>query len=73
MMEAIEGFLAMGGYAAYVWPSILVTLAVLLGLAWQARVNHASARDQVRARLRQIDARSDTQLESGRDIDHDSA
>jgi heme exporter protein D len=29
-------FLAMGGYAAYVWPAFAVTVLVLGGLAWHA-------------------------------------
>jgi len=29
-------FLAMGGYAAYVWPAFAVTALVLGGLAWHA-------------------------------------
>jgi heme exporter protein D len=29
-------FLAMGGYAAYVWSAFGLTLAVLLGLLWQS-------------------------------------
>ncbi len=29
-------FLAMGGYAAYVWPALGLTAAVMIGLAWQS-------------------------------------
>ncbi len=32
-MESVSDFLAMGGYAAYVWPAIGLTLAVLIGFA----------------------------------------
>lgn len=38
-MEAglsVDAFLAMGGYAAYVWPAFGLTLLVLLGLLWQS-------------------------------------
>lgn len=35
-MQALENFLAMGGYAAYVWPAIALTLAVLVWLAWSS-------------------------------------
>ena len=38
-MQALEDFLAMGGYAAYVWPAILLTLAVLVWLAWSSLAN----------------------------------
>lgn len=30
-------FLAMGGYAAFVWPAYGVALVVMVGLAWRAR------------------------------------
>jgi heme exporter protein D len=31
-MESIGTFFAMGGYAAYVWPALIVSAVVLLGL-----------------------------------------
>ncbi len=31
-MDAIREFLAMGGYAAFVWPAFGVTLVVMVGL-----------------------------------------
>lgn len=31
-MSALATFIHMGGYAAFVWPSFAVTLAVLIGL-----------------------------------------
>ena len=31
-MASIETFLAMGGYAGYIWPAYAVTAAVLVGL-----------------------------------------
>jgi heme exporter protein D len=30
-------FLAMGGYAAYVWPSFGIAVVVMLGVAWASR------------------------------------
>jgi heme exporter protein D len=36
MTEEIGHYLAMGGYAAFVWPAYGVALAVLGGLAWQS-------------------------------------
>jgi heme exporter protein D len=36
MTEEIGRYLAMGGYAAFVWPAYGVALAVLGGLAWQS-------------------------------------
>jgi len=32
----VDAFLAMGGYAAYVWPAFGLTLLVLIGLLWQS-------------------------------------
>ena len=31
-MDGIERFLAMGGYAVYVWPAFAVTAVVMIGL-----------------------------------------
>jgi heme exporter protein D len=36
MIGEAGGFMAMGGYAAFVWPAYGVALAVLGGLAWQS-------------------------------------
>lgn len=36
-MEGAESFFAMGGYAAYVWPSLLMTAAVMLALVVLSR------------------------------------
>jgi heme exporter protein D len=36
MTGGIGHYLAMGGYAAFVWPAYGVALAVLGGLAWQS-------------------------------------
>jgi heme exporter protein D len=36
MTGAIGLYLAMGGYAAFVWPAYGVALAVLGGLVWQS-------------------------------------
>lgn len=32
-MAQIQAFLAMGGYAAFVWPAFITTFAVVIGLA----------------------------------------
>jgi heme exporter protein CcmD len=37
--DAMMQFLGMGGYAAYVWPSVLLTVAVmLLNIYWARRL-----------------------------------
>ncbi len=52
-MEQIRTFVEMGGYAAFVWPSFALTLAVMLGfLATTLRDLRARER-----RLRQLEAR----------------
>ena len=35
-MDRVATFLAMGGYAAYVWPAFAVALIVMLGLLVQS-------------------------------------
>ncbi len=44
-------FFAMGGYAAYVWPSFGLTLFLLIHNVRSARRLHASAREQAMRRL----------------------
>lgn len=46
-------FLAMGGYAVYVWPSFGLTLMLLIHNIRAARRYHAKAREQA---LRGLDA-----------------
>ncbi len=45
------GFLAMGGYAAYVWPAFNLTLAVMLWNVHAARRAHERAREEALRRL----------------------
>lgn len=51
-MDAIAKFLAMGGYAAYVWPALGLTALVLVGLL-VASVRSARRRE---AELTQLEA-----------------
>ncbi len=47
----MTGFLAMGGYAAYVWPSYGLTLGVIiLNIVWARRLLLKS-REEARRRL----------------------
>jgi heme exporter protein D len=48
MMQVMLDYLAMGGYAAFVWPAYAVAASVLGGLYWQSR--HA-----YRRRRRELD------------------
>jgi heme exporter protein D len=47
----VAEFLAMGGYAAYVWPSFGLTLIVLIHNVRSARRLHANAREEALRRL----------------------
>jgi heme exporter protein CcmD len=40
--------LAMGGYGAYVWSSVALTVAVFVGNAWSAHAALAAARERAR-------------------------
>ena len=48
-MTEIEAFFAMGGYAAFVWPSLGLTLAVMLGLLVQTLYQLHSRRRRLEA------------------------
>ena len=50
-MNAVSEFFDMGGYAAYVWPSYVLTLAVVvLNIVWARRLL-AKSREEARRRL----------------------
>ena len=48
--------LAMGGYGAYVWTSFGLTLAVLVVCVLQGRRRHAHVVNDVRTRIRAMEA-----------------
>jgi len=48
-MESLGEFLAMGGYAAYVWPAIGLTLLVLLGFVVTSLLRLRRTRRQLAA------------------------
>lgn len=48
---SLSQFLAMGGYAAFVWPAYAVTLIVLVGNVLAARASHRRALEDARRRL----------------------
>ena len=49
--ESFEAWLAMGGYAAYVWPSIALAVATLLVNFVLAKRRHAQALERALRRL----------------------
>jgi heme exporter protein CcmD len=44
-------FLAMGGYANFVWPSYAITTLAFVASIWQARRAHRNAVEAARRRL----------------------
>lgn len=48
---SLAEFLDMGGYAAYLWPSFGLTIAVLIWNIYSARRAHAEARRAAARRL----------------------
>jgi heme exporter protein D len=47
MMNAFQTFLAMGGYAPYVWPAYAITIAAfILMLTWTLRGRAARRREE---------------------------
>ena len=63
-MQAVLDYLAMGGYAAYVWPAYGLTVLVMGGLVGQS-VRHLRARQRAvaaleRGRRRQRDTDGDS-------------
>jgi heme exporter protein D len=57
-MDGIGRFLAMGGYAAYVWPALALTVIVLAGLLF-ASLKSARRREAELARLEAESKRDD--------------
>jgi heme exporter protein D len=55
---SLQEFFAMGGYAAFVWPSYAVTLLVLVGNVWLARSAHRRAREDALRRAAREEGRS---------------
>jgi heme exporter protein D len=45
MIDDVARYLAMGGYAAFVWPAYSVALAVLSGLAWHSWRRYRASSD----------------------------
>jgi heme exporter protein D len=53
----LQHFLAMGGYAAYVWPAYAVFFIVLIADAIAPRVRRRRVLRELRARIARQDAR----------------
>jgi len=59
MSSSLQAFLAMGGYAAYVWPAYAVFLLVLLGDTLVPTLRRRRIVRELRARLVRQAARQD--------------
>ena len=46
-MSAINDYLAMGGYAAFVWPAYAVATLVIGGISWQSWRRYRSSTAQL--------------------------
>jgi heme exporter protein D len=57
MTEAVGRYLAMGGYAAFVWPAYGVALFVLGGLAWQSWRRHRASSNTLKQLQQEFRAR----------------
>lgn len=55
---SLESFLAMSGYAAYVWPCYGLTVAVLLWNLWSAR---RRLRDEIVQARRRVQAQGEAE------------
>ena len=58
-MNALQTFLAMGGYAAYVWPAYAVFFLVLIADTVAPRVRRRRVLRELRARLTRQQVRQD--------------
>jgi heme exporter protein D len=56
-MGEIGNYLAMGGYAAFVWPAYGIAFAVLGGLAWHSRRRYRASADALEQLQRGLPAR----------------
>ena len=58
-MSSLQTFLAMGGYAAYVWPAYAVFFAVLIADSVAPRLRRRRVLRELRARLARQSMRKD--------------
>ncbi len=68
-MDRLATFLDMGGYAGFVWPSLVLSAGVLIGLLWVSlrQVNAAEAE------LAKLEAMRPRRGGRGKNIDGDEA
>ncbi len=57
MTAEVGRYLAMGGYAAFVWPAYGVALVVLGGLAWQSWRRYRASSDTLERLQRELRTR----------------
>jgi heme exporter protein D len=57
MIDNVARYLAMGGYAAFVWPAYGVALAVLGGLTWHSWRRYQTSTDALAKLQRELRTR----------------
>ncbi|MGM0614125.1 MAG: heme exporter protein CcmD [Pseudomonadota bacterium] len=55
--DSFADFIAMGGHAPYVWSSWVITLLLILGLVWHARLERRQLVEGLKRRARRERAR----------------
>lgn len=55
---SLQEFLSMGGYGAFVWPSYIVTIVLLIANVWLARSSHRRAIDEALRRAAREESNS---------------
>lgn len=68
-MQAIQDYLAMGGYAAFVWPCFAVTLIVMIGLYVASKQRLARLQSEVAA-LEALDSPRQARRRSSSEENH---
>lgn len=56
-MDTFAGFIGMGGYAVFVWPSYIITAAVMAGLLFASRRSMLANEAELKALRRQEDGK----------------
>jgi len=68
-MQAIQDYLAMGGYAAFVWPCFAATLIVMIGLYAASKQRLARLQSEVAA-LEALDSPRQARRRSSSEENH---
>jgi len=67
VVSEVAAFFHMGGYAAYVWPSLLISLVVLLANVYLSRIQYKRVLLQTARRAK---ARADSKTTEAKNTEH---